>query len=161
MPRYFRRGTSVILFVPGTGPATGTASLAGSVDLTDAVAEISGFTFTNSPIPTPDMGNTFTKSIPGEDTAEDSSMTFYESLEDTGTVEADARDALPKGQEGFVVLVPAPVTPGVAAAGDSAEIWPVISTGVNREWSAGNDPARFMVQFAITDVPNVNGTIAA
>jgi hypothetical protein len=155
MSRYFRRGTSVIYFVPGTSkPTTATAVTAGT-DLTDAVAEISGFTFTNSPIPTPDMGAAFTKSIPGEDTAEDSSMTFYENPA-TGSPEDDARTALPKGQEGFVVLVPHPAAVGgPAATGDKVEIWPVISTGVNREWSAGNDPARFMVQFAITDVPDI------
>jgi hypothetical protein len=64
------------------------------------------------------------------------------------------RAALAKGTAGFILLEP---------YGDVAtkrcEVWPVKTTGVNDQWTVGNDPAHFVVGFAITNVPSQNGTI--
>lgn len=159
MPRYFRRGKSKIRFataVAGYNAAAGTGSpsrteITGSTDLTPQIAEVSGFSFSNSPIAVPDLNSTFTSTIAGEDTAEDSSLTFYD--DDVSTT---LRTLLVKGTKGFILLFPyGDVT------GRRAEVWPIESTGVADEWSAGNDPARFTVAFGITSPPSLSAVIPA
>jgi hypothetical protein len=145
MARYFRRGKSTVKFVPAIAnkAAPSTPELTAGTDLTPSLADIGGFGFNNSPIATPDFASTFTTSIPGEDTTDDSTLTFYD--DDTATT---IRTALAKGVTGFIVRMPY----GQVTA-KRAEVFPVTSTGVNDEWSAGNDAARFSVGFAITGVP--------
>jgi hypothetical protein len=139
MARFYRRGISRVYF--------NTTAVVGGTELTNSIAEISGFQLTNSPIPTPDLQATFTKSIVGEDTTDTSTITFYD--DDSVTT---IRTALVKGAVGFIILAPY----GTAAT-KRFESWPARSTGVNDEWTVGNDPARYMVGFAITDVPTLNG----
>ena len=153
MGRYFRRGLSKVRFVPtivDTDAPTRPELTAGT-DLTPQIAEVNGFTFANSPIPTPDLNSTFTSTIPGEDTAEDSGFVFYD--DDTATA---IRTALEKGTRGYIVLMPYGDTPT-----KRAEVWPVEATGVADEWSTGNDPARFNVSFGITSPPTTDAVIPA
>lgn len=154
MGRYFRRGTTKIYFLPSVAakesPTTG--EIAAGTDLTNSVAEVAGFTFSNSPIPVPDMGSVYTKTIPGEDTSDDSSLTFYED-----DVSNPIRTTLAKGTSGYILLFPA----GGIIATSNVEVWPVKTTSVAREWSAGNDPARFVIQFTIPDTPATDATVAA
>lgn len=154
MARYFRRGTSKIRFVPTISDIASptSAEITAGTDLTPHIAEIGGFTYANDPIEVPDMASVFTKTIPGEDTADDSTLTLYED-DTTNTV----RSSLAKGTSGFIVLSPN----GSMAAAAKVEVWPVKVSGNNREWSAGNDPARYVVSFGIIDVPNVDSTIVA
>lgn len=154
MSRYFRRGTTKIYFLPTVAAkaAPTTGEIAAGTDLTNSVAEVAGFTFSNSPIPVPDMGSVYTKTIPGEDTSDDSSLTFYED-----DVANPIRTVLAKGTSGFIVLSPA----GSVAAAAKVEVWPVKTTSVAREWSAGNDPARFVVGFTIPDTPATDAVVAA
>lgn len=141
MARFFRRGVSRVYF--------NSTAVVGGTELTNSVAEMTGFQLSNSPISTPDLQSTFTKTIIGEDTTDTPTITFYD--DDTATT---IRTALAKGTAGFVVLAPYGIT-----SGKRLETWPVRSTGVNDEWTVGNDPARFNVQFAVTDVPAQTGTI--
>lgn len=145
MARFFRRGKSTVKFVPAIAnkSAPTTPELAAGTDLTASLADIGGFGYNNAPIATPDFASSFTTSIPGEDTTDDSTLTFYD--DDTATT---IRTALAKGTTGFVVRMPY----GQVTA-KRAEVWPVTSTGVNDQWSAGNDAAQFQVGFAITGVP--------
>lgn len=157
MARYFRRGKSKVVFAPTVAAydaVTGTGSpiraeITAATPLTPQIAEVTGFQFSNSPIAVPDLNSTFTSTIAGEDTAADSGFTFYD--DDTATT---IRTALAKGTKGYVVLMP---------YGDVStkrlEVWPVESTGVSDEWSAGNDPARFAVSFGITSPPSLSGTV--
>jgi hypothetical protein len=148
MARFYRRGISKIYWKAGTdiAPPAATVTLAtGSVDLSDSVAEIAGFTLTSGTIATPDLGSRYTKTIPGEDTTPESSLTFYD--DDAGT--SAIRTALTKGAIGYITLLPYG-----KVSGKRAEIWVVQVTGVNDQWTAGNDPARFMVSFAVLEVPN-------
>lgn len=140
MARFFRRGISKVYF--------NTTAAVGGTELTNSVAEMTGFQLQNSPISTPDLQSTFTKTIIGEDTTDTPTITFYD--DDASEV---IRDALAKGTAGFVILAPYGTT-----AGKRIESWPVRSTGVNDEWTVGNDPARYSVQFAVTDVPDQNDT---
>ena len=153
MARYFRRGKSAIRFLPAVAnkAAPTRAEITAGTDLTGSTAEIAGFTFSNDPIPVPDLGSTFTGTIVGEDTAETPTLTFYD--DDAAST---VRTALAKGVTGFIVLFPYGDVPT-----KRAEVWPVTSTGVNDEWSAGNDPARFSVGFAVTGVPSQNAVVPA
>lgn len=173
MARYFRRGTTKIWYVPAISApisapdedeftVAAVGSTPGAVDLTCAVAEISGFSFQNNPIDVPDMCATFVKKIPGEDTADDSEITFYEENSGNPLIDA-ASGAMRKGQTGYIVFFPYGVTGAgeLPEAGDDCEVWPVSVAKTTREWSAGNDPARFVTTFTITDVPALYAEVEA
>lgn len=152
MARYFRRGKSKVIFAPAVAGASPTRpEITAGTMLTPQIAEVSGFQFSNSPIATPDLDSVFTSTIAGEDTAADSGFTFYDD-----DAAATIRTALAKGTKGFILLFPYGDVPT-----KRVEKWAVESTGVGDEWSAGNDPARFTVQFGITAPPVTNGTVPA
>ena len=162
MGRFFRRGVTKFRFCPavaGTVVVDGEtiigsptrAELTAGIDLSGDIADIAGWTLTNSPIATPNLADRFTPQIPGEDTAGDSSLTFYD-RDDSETI----RDALLKGTDGFMVVMPYGDVPTKRCA-----VYPVTSGGVNDEFSTGNDAARFVVGFSITGVPNQDAVIPA
>lgn len=154
MGRFTRKGISRVFFCATlssqTAPSIAT-DLTTANEITSAISEISGFQFSNSPINTPDLATVFVSQIPGEDTAEDSSITYYD--DDTTTT---LRTAQAKGNAGFIVLCPYG-----RVLTKRAEIWPSKSTGYNDEWTTANEAARARVQFAITSVPNQAATVAA
>lgn len=152
MARFYRRGTSKIYWKAGTDtapPDVDTVIGVGTVELTDDIAEISGFALTSGTIPTPDLGSRYTKTIPGEDTTADSSFTMY----DTDGTNA-IRTALTKGAIGYIALLPY----GNAAT-KRAEVWTVQVTGVNDQWTVANEPARYVISFAVLQVPNQSDTV--
>lgn len=151
MARYFRRGKSKMKYLPAiANQAAPTApELSAGTDLTGSIADVNGFGYNNSPIATPDLNSTFTSSIPGEDTTDDSSITFYD--DDTSTT---IRTLLAKGITGFICRQPY----GQVSA-KRCEIWPVTSTGVNDVWTVGNDAAQFVVGFAVTATPTLTGVL--
>jgi hypothetical protein len=122
--------------------------------MTALIADMQGFSFSNSPIATPDLATTFTTNIPGEDTAADSSLIFYED-KTTNTMQT----TLAKGVAGYVVIFFSGTAGANPAVGDKGEVWPVQSTGPYREYSMGNDPARWGVKFAMTAAPNFSATL--
>lgn len=152
MPRFMRKGTTRFYFVPTIASALlvpTTAEIAAGTRLDPQLAEINGFNFANSPIATPDMESTFTKQIPGEDTAADSSLTFYELRDEANPI----KTAQPKGAEGFIVIFFEGIAGANPAAGDDADVWPVIVSSNSRAYSAGNEAAQYTVTYAITDEP--------
>lgn len=151
MSRYFRRGKSKVKFLPAVAnkAAPTRIELDAGTALTPQVADMADFQFSNSPIATPDLDSTFTTSIPGEDTTGTPTLTFYD--DDAATT---IRSALAKGTKGYIALLPY----GDVAA-KRMEVWPVEATGVNDEWSAGNDPARYAAAFAVTGVPEQNAVV--
>lgn len=154
MGRYTRKGVSKVFFCATlssqTAPSIAT-DLTTANEITAAISEISGFQFSNDPINTPDLSTLFVSQIPGEDSAEDSAITYYD--DDTTTT---LRTAQAKGNAGFIVLCPVG-----KVTSKRAEVWPVKSTGVNDEWTTDNEAARMRVQFAVTATPNQGATIAA
>lgn len=152
MALFFRRGKSRLYFCPAianTASVTA-AELSAGKDLGPTLSDISGFQLSNSPIGTPNLADAFTSQIDGEDTTADSTLTLYD--DDTSTA---IRTALVKGANGFIVM-----GPYGSGTGKRAEVWPVRSTGVNDEWTTGNDPARYVVGFAITALPKQNSAFA-
>ena len=155
MAKLFRRGISEVWFTTllssTTSPSIAQIEGASGEDLTAAIADITGFEFDNSPIPTPKLSSTFTTTIPGEDVVSNPSVELYD--DDTSSV---LRTAMAKGTTGWIVLSPYGQT-----TTERAEVWPATTTGVNDLWTVGNEAARFRVGFAITAVPNQNAVLAA
>ena len=153
MARYTRKGKSKLSFVPTIAVLTAPtiAEINAGTTLDSSMSEMSGFQFQNSIIKTPDLASTFVSQIPGEDEADDSSITFYD--DDTATT---IRTALAKGSAGFIVLMPYGKT-----ATKRCEVWPATSTGFNDEWTVANEAARALAQFSITSPPVQSATIAA
>lgn len=152
MARFFRRGVSDIKFLPsvaGSSPTRG--EINAGTDLTPQVADIQGFMLENKPIPTPDLSDTFTGQIDGEDTVADSALIMYD-LDDSASI----RTAVAKGTAGYLVLFPYG-----DSSGKRCEVWHVKSTGVNDEWKISNDPARYVVGFATSARPVQNGVTPA
>ena len=147
MARYWRRGKSLIKFLPAiANKAAPTApEFTAGTDLTPSISDPGAFAFKNSPINVPDLASTFTSQIPGEDTADAPTITFYD--DDTATT---IRTALAKGVTGYIVREPY----GHVTA-KRCEVYPVTVTGVNDTWTAGNDAAQFDVGFAITATPTL------
>lgn len=156
MAKFFRRGISEVHFLPAVADVTAPISptrpeIAAGDDLSLGINEMSGWQLSNSPIPTPNLGERYTTQIAGEDTTEASTLTFLD--DDTSTA---FRTALAKGTEGWIVLMPYGDVPT-----KRCEVWPCVVTGINDQYSTGNDPARFVVGFAITAVPEQNGVVPA
>jgi hypothetical protein len=154
MARFIRRGVTKIRFAPTiANKATVTrAEITSSTDLTPSVAEITGWSLEGSMVAVPDMSSTFEKSIPGTDSAADSSLSFYE--DDTTDV---IETLLPKGTEGNILMF----RKGDKPTSKSLDVFPVKVTSRSAAYSAGNDPARFDVRFSITDEPALDTTIPA
>lgn len=152
MARFFRRGISKIHFLPAVAGASPTrAEITAGDPLSPYIAAINGFQLTNSAIPVPNLEDAFTSQIEGEDTVGDSGFTFNDD-----TVDDAVRDLLPKGTNGFILLMPYGDVPT-----KRCEVWPARVSGYNDMWTTGNDPAQAAVQLVITEVPNQNGVIPA
>jgi hypothetical protein len=158
MSRFFRRGKSkcfwVVTLSSTTSPSA--AQVNAGVNMTQPIADITGFEFSNSPIPTPDLSTTFTTTIPGEDTAQEPQIMYYED-DVTNTLQT----TLAKGSTGFVVIFYKGTAGASPASGDRAEVWPVISTGPYREYSMGNDPARWGARFTPSATPVFDALLVA
>ena len=157
MARFMRKGVTKVYFVPTISSVTAAtvAEVTAGTELGTELADVSGFAFTNNPISTPDMDNQFVSQITGEDTADQSSLTFYED-DTTNTI----KTALAKGTAGYVLFYYAGLAGSSVAASDTYEAFPVTVSSAPRLYSAGNEAAQFRVDFAITAVPQ-EGTTAA
>lgn len=143
--RYFARGISQWFFLPSvSNPAAPTSSeITAGTEITDDMAEISGWDFQSNPIKTPNLKDAFTPQIPGEDTVGNSEVTFYDR-----NPSSDIRTLLPKGTTGYILMMPYGDT-----ATRRAETWHVEVQSVSGIFSVGNDPARFKVTFGVLDPP--------
>ncbi|MDX3766408.1 MULTISPECIES: hypothetical protein [unclassified Streptomyces] len=153
--RFMRRGVTKIYFLPEITAATNVptrAELTGGTELSGAISDITGWSLGNSPIDTPDMGSTLTTSIPGEDKADASTLTFYEDKAGD-TIET----LLSKGEEGYVVIL----RKGDVPASKSMDIFPARVASRAPAYSAGSDPAKFTVTFAVSDDPTLDAAVPA
>ena len=150
--RFFRPGTTSVVFA--TAIANKAAPTRGEInagtDLRNEIAEINGFQMTSESQPAPDLGNRFTSSVPGRITAEDSSITFYESV--TGV---DVRALLPRDTTGFLLLMP-----GGDVSGRKMNVAPITVASLATDYSL-EEVARLIVSFTITSSMAENVTIPA
>jgi len=159
--RFVRRGVSKFYFLPSVadlaaGPTR--IELDAGADLTPEIADVAGWMLENASAATPDMSSTFEKSIPGLDSAADSSFTFYEPEdvpEGDGDVDVDV--LLVKGTEGFVVIL----RRGDKPASPSMDTFPTRVKSKGAEYSATNDPARTVASFSITEEPSLDKPVPA
>lgn len=155
MARFMRKGITKVFFVPtiAVKSAPTVVEITAGTDLTGQVAELNGFTFSNSPIDVPDLSSAFVKKIPGEDSVEDSSIVFYEDKTSNPISTAQA-----KGAVGFIVIFYAGVAGAAPATADKCEVWGVIIASNSRRYTAGNEAAQYEVVYTLTDPP-VAGTV--
>lgn len=156
MPRFMRKGRTKIFFVPTiaslAAPTAVEVNAGTQVDV--QLAEINGFNFANTAIDTPDMATSFVSKIPGEDTVGDSNMSFYE-LTTTNPIST----ALAKGSVGYIVIFPGGLAGAIPAAADKAEVWPTIVASNSKQYTVGNEAAKYQVVFTNTAAP-VAATLA-
>ncbi|KDN85657.1 hypothetical protein [Kitasatospora cheerisanensis] len=153
--RFMRRGVTKILYLETIAAATNiptrTELIAGT-DLSKQVADIEGWSLENSPIETPDLGNRFATSIPGEDKAANSSLTFYEDL-----VSDAIEKLLSKDSVGYIVIL----RKGDVPTSKSMDVFPVRVGSRAPSYSTGTEPAKFKVSFSISDLPTLDAPIPA
>lgn len=157
--RFMRKGVSKFKWTPTLADSIFPYSvirseITAAVDLTSDTSDIGGMTFVNQPVATPDMATTFETKIPGSDTAQDPVLTFYERTDIPSN--QTIRTAIAKGNSGYVLAFPYGDIPTY-----ELEIWKCTSTGVNRQWTAANEAAKFQATFAVTAVPTLNAIIPA
>lgn len=155
MARFNRKGNTRIVFLttiadPALIPTR--TELDAGTDYTAQIAAIDGFTTENSPIETPDMASTFVGKIEGDDTAADSSITFYED-----DVLDDIETDLAKGTVGFLVFF----SKGDVPDGKGMDVFPVSVTSLSKPYTADSEAAKIVVSFAVTARPLQNGTVPA
>lgn len=153
MARFNRKGTTKILWVPtiaATSYLPTATELTAGTDYTRQIAAVDGFSIENQEIETPDMASTFVAKIPGDDSAADSSLTFYED-DITDDIETD----LAKGSVGFVVIC----RKGKTAGTKGMDVHPVRVASNSPTITADNEAAKIMVKFSIIDRPLLNATV--
>ncbi|MFE1452009.1 phage tail tube protein [Streptomyces olivaceoviridis] len=153
MARFNRKGVTKILFAETIASTTylpTAAEMTGATDYTKQIAAVDGFSLENQEIETPDMASTFVSKIPGDDSAADSSLTFYED-DVTDTIETD----LAKGTTGFIIIC----RKGKAPSTKGMDVYPVRVASNSAAITADNEAAKIMVKFSITDRPLFNATV--
>lgn len=118
------------------------AEINAGTDLTEEIADISGWSVTTGTIPTPGMSR-FTKQIAGRTTAEDSSITFYADLGGD-----DIRTILARGDRGYVIFCD-----GGDVTGNLADVFPVVVKNVGKVRTMADQAHQLTVGFAISQVP--------
>jgi hypothetical protein len=155
--RFMRRGVTKILWLTKVAsadliPTRAEISASTATDLTEAISDVDGWSLTNEAIETPDMASTFSSSIPGNDKADNSSITFYEDQR------SDAIETLlPKGAVGYVVFLRKGDIPG----SKSMDTFPVQVASRTAQYNAGNEPAKFQAVFSITSPPALDAPVPA
>lgn len=144
--RYFDVATTKCYYIPTIAAADlepTRAEMNAGTDLSNEIADLDGWTVEGDEIETPDLGTTFTGSIPGRTSAEDCSLTFHADLNGD-----DARTLLPRGTEGFIMWCD-----GGDVEGNIATVFPVRVKSCSVARSVDDDNARINVQFSVSREP--------
>lgn len=153
MARFNRKGVTRIYFVPtiaSTSLIPTDAEITAGTDYTAQINAIDGFSLENTPIETPDMASTFVSKIGGDDSAADSSLTFYEDSTDDA-IETD----LAKGTSGYIVIFSKGKTPGAKGM----DVYPVTVVSNSKAYTTDNEAAKITVQFTVTARPVFNQAV--
>ncbi|GAA1919833.1 hypothetical protein [Streptantibioticus ferralitis] len=149
--RFLRRGISKIYWLQAIAdsyrPTRKELCAPNAFELTSAVSDIEGWALENDPIETPDMGSTFNSSIPGNDKAASSSLTFYEDQ-----LSDEIEQHLPKGAKGYVVFLRKGDIPG----SKSVDVFPVQVATRAATYSTGNEAAKFKVTYTVLEEPSLD-----
>ena len=150
--RYIPPGSRKYYYVPtiATQSSPTRSEMNAGTDLSDQIADVSGFTVTSDQVETPDLASRFTGKIPGRITADDSSLTFYASSNSN-----DVRLVLPRDTSGFIIVLPEGDIPT-----QRMDVFPVKVSATAVDGSV-EDPGRVIVNFSITSIPSQNVVIPA
>ena len=144
--RFFRPETTKVYWVRTmtTYTAPTRTELNAGTDITDDIAEISGFQVTSASIDTPDLASRFSSKIPGRITADDSSINFYASS--TGLTPASS--VMPRDTTGFLVIMDA----GDVSTTGRMDVFPCTVGSVAKLRDVEN-PSMVQVQYYVTKKP--------
>jgi hypothetical protein len=161
MARFMRKGITkfywVITIANGATTKIPTAAEVNAGTRMDTqLAEVAGFSFESNPIQAPDMSTTFTSSVAGEDAVADCSLTFYEDKSSNPISTALAKDTA-----GFVVIFPRGTAGASPAAADKCDVWPCTVASNAKQYTAGNEAAKYLVKFTPTAPPGTELAVAA
>lgn len=150
--RYYPPGTREVYWVPAIAnkSAPTRAELDAGTNLTGEISAMAGFSVASATVSVPDLANRFAPDIPGQITAQSSSITMYTS-EDS----QDARQLLPRDTAGYVCVLWEGDTPG-----HLMDVFPVTVTSAPKDVTTTN-AATITIDFAITSVPVENVVIPA
>ena len=150
--RYVPEGTRKIYWVPtiATQASPTRAEINAGTDLSDEIAEMSGFTVSSAQADVPDMASRFAAKIPGRINADDSSIRFYAS-----STSNDVRLVLPRDTAGYVICLWEGDVPT-----QKMDVFPV-KVGAAIPQTGIEDPGSIEIQFTITKIPSQNCTIPA
>ncbi len=161
--KFFRPGITKVLVLPlvASYDDITAAALATAENISCQVAEMSGWSFKNEAIETPDMCSTFVSRIPGLDKAENSSLKFYELRDESSPAAANPlRTLFAKGEQVTVVIFSAGFAGATAAAGDVFDAFNAQSAGTPKEWSM-SDAAAWSADFTFPTAPVIDQVLAA
>src|SRR3954462_14689602 len=96
--RYINKGVTRVLWLTALSDKNAPTRLEinAGLDLANEVQDLDGWLVESESVETPDLGTTFTGSIPGSTSAKDSSLTVYADLGGT-----DARGITTRGTNGW------------------------------------------------------------
>lgn len=143
--RFINKGTTRVLWVPTIADknAPTRQELDAGTDLSNEIQDLDGWLIESESVETPDLGSTFTGSISGSTSADDSSLTLYQDIGGQ-----DARQLMPRGTNGFIVWMD-----GGDVAGKPMDVFPVRVGSVGKNRSVDDDPATLTISFNITSEP--------
>lgn len=150
---FFRRGSGAkIMWAPavvGTSPTR--AEITAAADVTPQLNGVNGVKLNNAPIAAPNMAERFTPQIDGPDNVDTSTLVL---LDDTAS--STLRTAMAKGSVGALLLFPYGDVPT-----KRMEVWRGKTTGVNDEWTVGDEPARVEIGLIFTQTPTQTAVVPA
>lgn len=152
--RFIQPGVTVVLLLPAVADisAPTRAEMDAGTDISDEIADWSGWNKQTTSVPTPSLGSRFTSSIPGRQTSEDSSFTVYG--DKAGT---DIRTVVTEDSEWFVMFMD-----GGDVATQVADVYPARCSSVSKVRNAAGDAAlQVRTDFTITRPPAQDVTIPA
>lgn len=144
--KFINAGVTTVYFIPAIEDvqAPTRAELDAGTDLTDEVTATSGWQVSSANVTYNPLGTTFTPSIPGRTTVEDSSLTLPQDMNGE-----DVREVLPRGTTGFVVIMH-----GGDVEDGPMDVWPVRVSSLGKSISTeGTEVASIVVSFAIPSEP--------
>lgn len=149
--RFFRPGVTKAYWVVSISNklAPTRPELNAGSDLSKDIADIAGWMVSGQKIDTPDLNSTFVSNIPGLTSSDESSITFY-----AGDNGLDVRSLMPRNTAGYIVWLD-----GGDVAGRKMDVFPVRVLSVGKQRSMGAEPARLVIQYAVSSEPAEDVTI--
>jgi hypothetical protein len=151
--RFINKGVTRVIWVDTISDKTAPtrSEINAGTDLAGEIQDLDGWLVESESVETPDLGTTFTGSIPGSTSSKDSSLTMYEDLGGT-----DARALMPRGTNGFIIWMD-----GGDVAGRFMDVFPVRVGSVGKNRTVDDDPATLTINYNITSEPAENVAIPA